>query len=93
MNRRGGSSGLRGGRVPGRVRILGSGFRLMLTEIRRRHIRLPGLGWRLGLTRRELAAMWGLGSKKLGRALREGELPELLRLAITDQLRIPTRYS
>ena len=37
--------------------------------------------------------MWGLGSKKLGRALREGELPELLRLAITDQLRIPTRYS
>ena len=73
--------------------ILGSGFRLMLTEIRRRHIRLPGLGWRLGLTRRELAAMSGLGSKKLGRALREGELPELLRLAITDQLRIPTRYS
>ena len=55
--------------------ILGSGFRLMLTEIRRRHIRLPGLGWRLGLTRRELAAMWGLGWKKLGRALREGELP------------------
>ena len=26
--------------------------------------------------------MSGLGSKKLGRALREGELPELLRLAI-----------
>jgi hypothetical protein len=56
-------------------------FQVDADRNRRRHIRLPGLGWRLGLTRRELAAMSGLGSKKLGRALREGELPELLRLA------------
>ena len=54
---------------------------------------IAGLGLALGTNKEGAGCDVGLGSKKLGRALREGELPELLRLAITDQLRIPTRYS